>query len=461
MPAYDLKVTASFDDEIVITFEGVTILVGIEGETITIPDDPLKDGYTFGGWYLDKSFEEEFNLTEFPSEKLTVYPKWNAIEYTITFNSNGGSSVSDLVALYDTEITEPANPLKAGYKFGGWYADDTLLRPFEFGKMPLGGAELYAKWVENEYTITFNSNGGSNVEDIVALYNSNITMPTNPSKAGYTFVGWYSDSNLTSEFIFDKMPLDGATLYAKWEKSTYIISFDANGGNGSTESFEVVFTDKYLLPNTQFTREGYTLVGWGLNSSTKAFDLNKELSIFDNHNEILGNSEIVLYAIWEINQYDVTFNFADALSQTISVKHGTNLSTLDNLPSAERVGYTLKWVCNSEEVLLSEIIVRSDLTINATYTVNYYNIQYIIEGKVSHVLSNIQYGSAISFDGYVTKLKNDLALLNEFDQYILYVLIKMLYLLLMMLWHHLLDYLPQEIYQFQIYIVSLKVKSHI
>lgn len=422
MPAYNLIVTASFDDEIVITFEGVTILVGVEGEIINLPENPLKDGYTFDGWYLDKSFEEEFNLTVFPNEKLTVYPKWNAIEYTISFNSNGGSSVSDLVALFDTLITEPANPLKDGYKFGGWYTDDTLLRPFEFEKMPLGGAELYAKWVENEYTISFDTNGGSSVEDIVALYNSNIAMPDNPIKAGYDFVGWYSDSNLTNEFTFEKMPLNGATLYAKWEKSTYTISFDANGGNGSAESFEVVFTDKYLLPKNQFIREGYTLVGWGLNSSTKAYDLDKELSIFDSHNEILGNSEIVLYAIWEINQYNVTFSFADAANQIISVKHGTNLSTLDNLPSAERVGYTLKWICNGVEVVLSDIIVKSDLSINATYTINYYNIQYVIDGKVTHVLSNVQYGSSISFNGYVTKLKDDLALLNEFDQYILYVI---------------------------------------
>jgi uncharacterized repeat protein (TIGR02543 family) len=126
------------------------------------------------------------------------------------------------------EIQLPADPEKEGYIFDGWYWDkDTWEKPFTANSLlnaPLSeNMSVYAKWKtegENEvqtYTITFNSNGGSSVTAITKEAGESITEPTAPTKAGYTFDGWYTDNNtFQNEYTFTTMPEESFTLYAKW-----------------------------------------------------------------------------------------------------------------------------------------------------------------------------------------------------------------------------------------------------
>ena len=144
---------------------------------------------------------------------------------TITFETNGGTPVAPITAKRGTAITAPAAPTKSGYTFGGWYTDTALTQAYTFDRMPNDSITLYAKWNINSYTISFNSNGGSAVAPISREYGAAITAPINPTKSGYTFVGWYTDAALTQAYTFGRMPNESITLYAKWEIATLTITY--------------------------------------------------------------------------------------------------------------------------------------------------------------------------------------------------------------------------------------------
>lgn len=109
-------------------------------------------------------------------------------------------------------------PIREGYTFIGWSSDIPE-------QMPSRDFTANAEYSINEYTIDFNSNGGNNIYSITKEYDSNLNEPINPTKDGYTFDGWYSDIELTQVYVFDKMPSEDITLYAKWVKNQYIINY--------------------------------------------------------------------------------------------------------------------------------------------------------------------------------------------------------------------------------------------
>ena len=164
-----------------ITFNtnGGTTIAPISGKyesSVTAPNDPTKTGYTFTGW--DKSIP-----TTMPAENITINAGWRINQYTIIFNTNGGTEIDPITQDYDTEITPPANPRKTGYTFTGWDKEIP-------NRMPATGMTITAQWRINQYTITFNTDGGTTIVPITQDYNTAVTAPANPRKTGYTFAGW-------------------------------------------------------------------------------------------------------------------------------------------------------------------------------------------------------------------------------------------------------------------------------
>ncbi|NCA68242.1 MAG: hypothetical protein EOM87_09305 [Clostridia bacterium] len=178
---------------------------------ITIPEDPEKDGYDFGGWFWDDgTFNQSFtanSLLDAPiSSNMTVYAKWTLdgeepedITYTVTFNTNGGTEIASLTIQAGATISLPSSPTKTGYTFDGWYLDsgcNTSVESLLSGTISQN-TTLYAKWTLKDadtfYTITFYSKGGTDVEPITAKSGAEIVAPTEPTKTGYLFVGWCPD----------------------------------------------------------------------------------------------------------------------------------------------------------------------------------------------------------------------------------------------------------------------------
>ncbi|PKK96289.1 MAG: hypothetical protein CVV58_07130, partial [Tenericutes bacterium HGW-Tenericutes-3] len=218
-----------------ITFESnggsvVSAITADPGAIITQPTNPTKTGYTFDNWYSDMNLTTVYIFQSMPSSNITLYAKWIINNSTISFEENGGTSVTDIIQAIGSSVVAPADPTKVGHTFAGWYSDSNLTTPYVFTTMPDSNITLYAKWTVNQLTISFEENGGSLVTDITQAFGSNVTAPANPTKEGHTFAGWYSDTNLTTAYVFSTVPASNITLYAKWTVNSYTISFEENGG---------------------------------------------------------------------------------------------------------------------------------------------------------------------------------------------------------------------------------------
>ena len=285
------------------------------GTEITTPDNPTRKGYTFKGW--DKEIPETM-----PAENITVKAQWKINQYTITFDTNGGSEIAPITQDYGTEITAPANPTRKGYTFKGW--DKEIPET-----MPAENMTVKAQWEINQYTIAFDTNGGSEIAPITQDYGTEITAPDNPTRKGYTFKGWDKE-------IPETMPAENITVKAQWEINQYTITFDTNGGSEIAPITQDYGTEITALADP--TRKGYTFKGW-----------NKEIP------ETMPAENITVKAQWEINQYTITFDTNGGSEiAPITQDYGTEI-TAPNNPT--RKGYTfMGWDKEIPETMPAENI---------------------------------------------------------------------------------------------------------
>ena len=317
MPFHGATLYAKWEPiEYTITFEVndgsavADITQGFDTE-ITLPVT-TKQGYTFEGWFFYDTVEEvflaEFTATKMPFAGAELYAKWEAIEYTITFEVNNGSAVANITQDFDTEITLPLTT-KQGYTFEGWFFYDTVeevfLAEFTATKMPFEGAELYAKWEAIEYTITFEANGGDAVADLIQGYETEIELPTT-SRLGYTFEGWFTDDEtFLYEFTSETMPFEGAELFAKWEAIEYTITFEVNDGS-PVSNITQAFDTEITLPVT--TKHGYTFEGWYF------YDTVEEVFLAEFTATKMPFEGAELYAKWTLTEYDIIYHLYDGIN---------------------------------------------------------------------------------------------------------------------------------------------------
>ncbi len=279
-------------------------------ENVSAPAIPTLMGYEFKGWYTTSTYENEFVFNTMPTNNIKLYAKWQIKYFKITFVTNAEVSVTEIVETYNTKITPPNNPIRQGYEFIGWYKDENLTTPYVFDKMPAYDQTLYAKWRGLDFTITFDSMGGSSVSPITAAYQSSITKPNNPVYEGYSFGGWYKERECINPFTFDKMPLNGATVYAKWIANEYTITFDSMGGS-AVPSLKAPYLSTISAPLPP-TKEGYSFEGWYLESTYET------LFIFDK----MPLNGLTLYANW-VNESDsqtIDFVLKDTTPYPVYVK---------------------------------------------------------------------------------------------------------------------------------------------
>ena len=285
------------------------------GTEITAPDNPTRKGYTFKGW--DKEIPKTM-----PAENITVKAQWEINQYTIAFDTNGGSDIAPITQDYGTEITAPDNPTRKGYAFRGW--DKEIPET-----MPAGNITVKAQWEINPYTITFDTNGGSEIAPITQDYGTEITAPDNPTRKGYTFKGWDKE-------IPETMPAENITVKAQWEINQYTIAFDTNGGSEIAPITQDYGTEITAPDNP--TRKGYTFKGW-----------DKEIP------KTMPAENITVKAQWEINQYTITFDTNGGSEiAPITQDYGTEITAPDN---PTRKGYTFRgWDKEIPETMPAENI---------------------------------------------------------------------------------------------------------
>lgn len=139
--------------------------------------------------------------------------------YTVRFQTNGGSTVSDQTVIEKGVVNKPVNPVKEGYAFVGWYIDESFTISYDFNTQVKNNLVLYAKWEriqDGTYFVIFESNGGSSIERQRITAGSCAVQPDDPVREGYRFVAWYSDQELTEVYDFASAITEDTVLYAKW-----------------------------------------------------------------------------------------------------------------------------------------------------------------------------------------------------------------------------------------------------
>ncbi len=347
MPAQDMIITAQWEiNEYTITFDtqGGTEIAPITqdyGTDVTAPNAPAKEGYTFAGW------DEEIPAT-MPAEDMTITAQWKINEYTITFDTQGGTTIAPITQDYGTDVTAPADPTKEGYTFAGWDKEIPAT-------MPAKNMIITAQWDPNQYTITFDTKGGSAVDPITQDFGTDVTAPTDPTKTGYTFKGW--DKEIPST-----MPAENVEVKAQWKANTYTVTFNADGGEVNPASKTVVYDSAYgTLPVP--TKDGYEFVCWKLDDEAITAD------------SIVRNAEdVTLTAQWRSNERAITFDTDGGSAIAPIVQDIGTAVTAPADPTKE--GYTFTgW-----DKELPAVMPAEDMTVTAQWEANEYTVSFDANG---------------------------------------------------------------------------------
>ena len=340
------------------------------GATLPTADDMTYTGHTFKGWYDNEGLTGDpvmaIGGTEMGNKEY--WAKWTINQYTITFDTDGGSEVAPITQDYGTAITAPADPTREGYTFTGW---DTAIP----ATMPAHNMTITAQWTVNQYTITYDLDGGTaeGNPDTYTVETDAFTIK-NPTRPGYTFTGW-SGTGLTGEdnltVTIPKGSTGNRSYTAHWSLNTYSITYDLNGGtaSGNPTSYTV---ESATITLNQPTKTGYTFTGWSGTDLTGEDNLTVTIPA--------GSTGDRSYtAHWSLNTYSITYDldggtasgnpdFYTVESSTITLNpptrtgytfigwSGTDLSGSDNLTVTIPTGsignrsYTAHWSLNTYSI---------------------------------------------------------------------------------------------------------------
>ncbi len=212
----EITYTVSFDSRGGSTVAPITVK---KGEKVSKPADPTKDDYTFNGWYTGQSLETLFDFSTPIVKDWILFAGWKDKEFTVTFDSMGGSEVAPITVKKGGTITKPTDPTKEGDIFDGWYTEATAENLFNFATPILSDLTLYASWRHDIFVVTFDSQGGSAVASARIEKGQTVNRPEDPTKKYCTFSGWYTESTLDNLFDFSTPIVRDWTLYAGWQEN--------------------------------------------------------------------------------------------------------------------------------------------------------------------------------------------------------------------------------------------------
>lgn len=327
-------------------------------------ENPTKSGYKFVGWYDNENFTGE-SITEISAGTMgdvTLYAKWNALDYRISYELNGGTNAEnpDGYDVSDLPVSLHA-PSRTGYIFKGWYMGENRVLAIPVGTT--GNVVVSAKWEPITYTIDFDTNGGlPTLSSIDYTIESDSFTLQEITKAGYTFDGWYNGETKVTEITTGTY--GNMTLVAKWTADLYTISYDLADGVNSPENPTSYTIESGLITLKDPTRVGYTFVGW----------YNGEQLVTTIDSNTLEN--ISLTAKWTVNSYKLTFDVDGNLTEK-NFKYGESVTAIEN---PTKVGHIFAgW---SEE--LPETMPANDITVEAKWAINSYDITYDLAGGVNN-----------------------------------------------------------------------------
>lgn len=315
------------------------------GTLATRPDAPAATpGYTFGGWNKADGTAWDY-ASDKVTDNITLYAKRTANTYTITFDTTGGSEIAPITQDYGTVITAPEAPTREGYTFKGW--DKEIPET-----MPAENITVKAQWEINQYTIAFDTAGGSEIASITQDYGTAITAPADPTREGYTFIGWDKEIPTT-------MPAENITLKARWkdiEKPTGEIIIGTNKWREFLNklTFGLFFKDTQEVTinasdNSETVFVSYLVTNRDL-SETELGSL--VYRAYDEPFLIEPNGEYIVYAMLVDESLNITYLRSDRI-------------TLDNIRPVIGGIENGKTYCEAQTVTIDEKYIDT-VTVNGT-----------------------------------------------------------------------------------------------
>ena len=381
------------------------------GSCVTQPTSPSW-GTTavFSNWYTEPECINLYDFNTPVTSNITLYAGWIPV-HCINFESDGNSSFDS----FDYQFVVDGNflicpdkiPENYGKVFTGWYTEPECTNLYNFNKPVTSSFTLYAGWGEEliYYTITFDANGGTLTSEPtqVVLRYGKITEPINPTREGYTFTGWYDDTQCTDLIDFDYIVVDhDRTLYAGWTVTTYTVTFNANGGDLTCDTTQPVTIGNKVIHPSNSTRDEYDFTGWYTEPEC--------INLYDFNSQVYN--DFTLYAGWLLTTYTVSFNanggvLTSNTNQTVS--NGSKVTQPSN-PTRDEYIFT-GWYTDSSCTNLYDFNsqVTSDLILYAgwgikTYVVNFNANGGVLTGNTNQTVSS---GSTVTQPSNPTR--------NEYD----------------------------------------------
>lgn len=298
-------------------------------------------------------------------------------KYQVRYEENGGSIVKGYNAFKGENVKLPSTT-KEGYTFLGWYLDSDLTLTAKDKKVD-SDITLYAKWEINKYKVVVDG------KEYEIEYGKHINLE-NPEKVGYTFLGWYLDSNFITKWN-NEVIKENITLYSRFEKNKYIVKFK----NSNINDMEVEYNELISEPNAE--KEGFTLDGWFIDSNyTEKWDFSKDKV----------TSNITLYAKYSVDKkiYIVTFYDYDRTILSTQEIDPNNKVVEPKEPKRDGFefdgwyidsNYSKKWNFESDKVTSNIGLYAKYTTDEKTYTVTFYDY----DGKVLSTQEVLPNGNAV------------------------------------------------------------------
>ena len=231
-----------------------------EGKGVDSLPATVRDGYTFDGWFTAADGGDKVTAIDKVTNDVMLYAHWTANTYQVTFDAQGGNEIAPMSVRADEVVTDLPTPERTDYAFDGWYTKaDGGKKVTELSTVK--DVTLYAHWKLSHYTLTFDSQGGTEVQPITENIETPFTSMPTTTKTNYVFTGWYTkpEGGIRVTSVTDGKSMK---LYAHWSEATYVLTFNSNGGDSVPAirfaATEGVPADKMPVP----VRDGYTFNGW-------------------------------------------------------------------------------------------------------------------------------------------------------------------------------------------------------
>ena len=359
------------------------------------PADPAREGYAFVEWKLNGS-KYDF-ATETVTSDITLVAKWTINTYTVTSKLANTENEADVyttqTVTHGGKVIEPKDPTKGNAVFGGWYKEAACTNAFDFANETItdNTTIIYAKWTA-VHTVTFKlETGDTAYVTQKVLDGGKVTKPSDPTKAGHTFVEWRKEGE-TSAYVFSTAVASDITLIAQWTENSYTVLFyDENGT--TLLGAQTVTYNNVLRSDAVPAKEEHSVAWYTDKGFTQEFNLSTTIT-----------ANTTLYAKWTANKYTVTFDVNGGNGSFAAQKVEYGNKATKPTPNPTKTGYTFKEWRLGGSTYSFDTPVTGEITLVAYYEINKYVVTFDANGgswsgepaETVKTVPNVEYNTTIS-----------------------------------------------------------------